>query len=120
MSSKRVAIQGENGSYSHAAATGYFTANSSLEIEIASCSTVAKLCVEVTKGDSDYAVVPIENSKTGSMSTVFDLMMKHGLYIVGEWTQEEKHCLVGIAGATKEGISEVVTHGGVLEQVQSQ
>ena len=36
------------------------------------------------KEEIDYGVVPIENSSTGAISKVYDLLYKYDFYIVGE------------------------------------
>lgn len=45
-------------------------------------------------GHADYGVLPIENTSSGSINEVYDLLQHTTLYIVGELTQPIEHCLV--------------------------
>ncbi len=45
-------------------------------------------------GRADYGVLPIENTSSGSIIEVYDLLQHTTLYIVGELTQPIEHCLV--------------------------
>lgn len=38
----------------------------------------------VQEGDIDYGVVPIENSSTGGITEVYDLIQRYGCAVVGE------------------------------------
>ena len=68
------------------------------------------------EGRADYGVLPIENSSTGSISQVYDLLAQYGAYIVGEQTVRVEHCLVALPGACLDGIREVCSHEQGLRQ----
>ena len=55
-------------------------------------------------------MLPIENSSTGSISQVYDLLAKYGAYIVGEQTVKVDHCLAAPAGTTLDAITAVYSH----------
>ncbi len=55
---------------------------------------------------AERAVLPIENSLGGSIHTVYDLLLRYNLHIVGETSIAVKHCLMALPG-TRQG-------GGVL------
>ena len=46
----------------------------------------------------DYGVVPVENSDAGSVSEVYDLIMKHRMFIVGAADIPVRHCLCRAKG----------------------
>ncbi|RLN54996.1 hypothetical protein BBJ29_007370 [Phytophthora kernoviae] len=46
-------------------------------------------CAAVKEEDVDFAVLPIESSKTGSIHANYDLLLKYGLHVVGEYDQQE-------------------------------
>lgn len=63
-----------------------------------------------------YGVLPVENSSTGGISEVYDLLRKYGLYIVGEKCIKVSHNLLGIKGSTLDEIKEVYSHPQAFEQ----
>ena len=70
----------------------------------------------VESGLCRFGVLPIENSSTGSISQVYDLLAQYGAYIVGEQTVRVEHCLVALPGACLDGIREVCSHEQGLRQ----
>ena len=69
---------------------------------------------DVTKaaagGMIDYGVVPIENSSTGGITEVYDLIRGCGCAIVGEELVKIEHHLLGLPGAEMEDIDTVYSH----------
>lgn len=102
----RIGYQGVPGSFSHQAAVEYF----SKEV-LTSCYTNFKDVFEAIQNkDIKYGVLPIENSSTGGISEVFDLLGKYGCYIVGEKCIKVEHNLLGIEGTDPSDIREVYSH----------
>ncbi len=64
----------------------------------------------VKNKEVDYGVVPIENSQTGAIGEVYDLLRKYGCYIVGQTWVEVKHCLMGTTDAKLQDVREVFSH----------
>lgn len=64
----------------------------------------------VENGEIDYGVVPIENSSTGAISKVYDLLYKYDFFIVGEECVKIEEHLVGVSGTKIEDIKEVYSH----------
>lgn len=67
-------------------------------------------------GRADYAVLPIENSSTGTISDVAELLEKYRYYIVGEVYVPIKHCLMGVKGAKLSDIKTVYSHEQAILQ----
>lgn len=111
----RVGYQGVRGSFSEEAATHYFKEKEALYSRYDDFEDVMEA---ITKGEIDYGVLPIENSYTGEVLDVYDLIRKYNLYIVGEEIVKVTHHLAGVEGATLEGIQEVYTHPQALGQCQ--
>jgi len=64
----------------------------------------------VGAGDVDRGFVPIENSIEGMVNFTQDaLVFDHDLLILREVVLDIEHCLVAVAGATIEGIGEVLS-----------
>ena len=64
----------------------------------------------VKNNEIDYGVVPIENSSTGAIAQVYDLLYKYDFYIVGEQCVRAEQNIVGIKGTTLEDVKEVYSH----------
>lgn len=70
----------------------------------------------IKNGEIDYGVVPIENSSTGTISQVLDLINNRGLYINGETVLKINQHLIGIQGTNLDSINEVYSHPQGFEQ----
>ena len=60
--------------------------------------------------------MPIENSSTGAITEVYDLLRKYDFFIVGEQWQGINHCLLGVEGTKLEDIEEVYSHPQAITQ----
>lgn len=108
-----VGYQGVLGSFSEEAATNYFKDTKASYNRYDSFEDVMDALMH---NEIDYGVLPIENSYTGEVIDVYDLIQKYNLYIVGEEVVKVTHHLVGIEGSTIEGLKEVYTHPQALGQ----
>jgi chorismate mutase/prephenate dehydratase len=70
----------------------------------------------VEAGESDCAVLPIENSYAGDVAQVMDLAYFGSLYINGVYDVRINQCLLGTPDATLDGVTEVVSHPQALSQ----
>lgn len=61
-------------------------------------------------GEIRYGVVPLENSLTGIIDDVYDLMSKYNVYIVRECMLPIRQNLLGLKGSSVENIREVYSH----------
>jgi prephenate dehydratase len=107
-----VAIQGERGSFSHAAALEAL----GQDIEIVPCPTFDAVFAAVESGRAARALLPIENSLTGSIHENYDRLESHRLHIVGETHLRVRQCLVARPGATLASIRRVASHPVALAQ----
>ena len=102
----RVAYQGVAGAYSEMACINFFGDNS----ENVGVEQFEDVFEALKKGEADYAVLPIENSTSGAIRQVYDLMSQYEFYIVGETTVRVEHCLMAPKGATLDTITHVYSH----------
>lgn len=109
---KVVGYQGLPGSYSEEALKGYFGEN----INTYNVSTFEEVFEALNEKKIDYGVLPIENSSTGGIKEVYDLLRKYGFYIVGERCIKVNHNLVAIKGTKLEDVKEVYSHSQAFEQ----
>ncbi|MBI4758461.1 MAG: bifunctional chorismate mutase/prephenate dehydratase, partial [Chloroflexi bacterium] len=77
-----VAFQGERGAFSEAAAVAFFGES----VETVPCTTFDQVFAEVQSGRCDHGIAPIENSLTGSIYRIYDLLLRNELLIAGEFT----------------------------------
>lgn len=108
----RVVFQGAEGAYSQEAMKQYFGD----KINCFHVDTFRDAMEALEEGSCDFAVLPIENSTAGSVSEVYDLLVKFENYIVGEQIIKIEHCLMGVPGTSKENIRTVFSHPQSLLQ----
>jgi len=108
------AIQGDIGSFSEEAAIRLFKGG----VEIFSCRHFEDVFRKVAEGAVDYSLIPIENSLSGSIHRNYDLLRKHGLYIVGEIYLKIEHHLIVLPGVRFEDLTTVVSHPVALNQCE--
>ncbi|MBC8528982.1 prephenate dehydratase [Christensenellaceae bacterium NSJ-44] len=72
--------------------------------------------VALKSGEIDYGVLPIENSSTGSINAVYDLLMKYDFYIAQEVFVPVAQHLLALPAASMEDIREVYSHEQGFEQ----
>ncbi|HEX9611237.1 MAG TPA: prephenate dehydratase, partial [Gemmatimonadales bacterium] len=107
-----VAIQGEAGSFSHAAAREALGA----DLRLVPCPTFEDLFRTVEAGQARHGVVPIENSLAGSVYEAYDALGAHALHVVGETQVRVRHCLVVRPGTTLADVRRVASHPVALAQ----
>lgn len=108
----RVVYQGEPGAYSEEAAVGFFGP----DVESHGLAWFSDVFQAIAQGDADYAVLPIENSSTGSIRQVYDLLAQHHYFVVGEYDVKVEHCLMAMEGVSLEDIETVYSHEQGLMQ----
>ncbi|MDE6189358.1 MAG: chorismate mutase [Clostridia bacterium] len=82
----------------------------------ASFATFEEVFKALKDGAIEYGVLPIENSSTGAITEVYDLLRKYDFFIVGEQWVEINHCLLGVEGSSLEDIKEIYSHPQAITQ----
>ncbi len=100
----KACYQGVDGGYGSIAASKIFGEN------IYNVKTFENVIEEVECGNADYGVLPLENSTTGSITDVLDILCQHQVYIVGETAIKVEHSLLVNRGAAMEDIEDVYSH----------
>lgn len=103
-----VAIQGIEGSYSYLASKQFFGEDK--EIVFRKMKTFDEVVESLEDSSSDYAVLPIENTTSGSINEVYDALTNSNLNIIGEEIFQVKHCLVGLEDVPLNKIKKIYTH----------
>jgi len=104
-----VAIQGIEGSYSYLASKKYFS-QEKIELNFFFKKRFDEVVQAVEKGEADIAVLPIENTTSGGINEVYDLLLHTALSIIGEEKFQVKHCLVAVDEIQTRKIRKVFAH----------
>ena len=111
--SDRIALQGEQGCFSHLASLEIFP-----NAEIKFCSTFEET-FRLAKENTKYKIIiPIENSLAGRVADIHYLIPKYKLQIHAEHFQRVTHNLLGIKGSKIKDIKTVRSHAQALGQAQ--
>ncbi|MDA5543255.1 MULTISPECIES: bifunctional chorismate mutase/prephenate dehydratase [Yersinia] len=113
--SARIAFLGPKGSYSHLAARQYAARHFEQLIECG-CQKFQDIFTQVETGQADYAVLPIENTSSGSINDVYDLLQHTSLSIVGEITNPIDHCVLVATETDLNQIKTVYSHPQPFQQ----
>jgi len=113
--SARIAFLGPKGSYSHLAARQYAARHFEHFIE-SGCAKFQEIFNQVETGQADYAVVPLENTSSGAINDVYDLLQHTSLSIVGEMTVPIDHCVLVATSTDLEQIETVYSHPQPFQQ----
>lgn len=106
-----VAVQGAEGSYSQQACDKLFPLGDILYFK-----SFSHIFDAVNEGLCDFGILPIENSSSGSINEVYDLMMEKNFYIVRSYKLYVKHVLLAKPGVKLEDIKEVISHNQAIDQ----
>ncbi|HZU22875.1 MAG TPA: prephenate dehydratase domain-containing protein [Terriglobales bacterium] len=110
-SSRKVAIQGELGSFSHQAALEMLPGYAVLP-----CPVSAEVFEALDTRRADAAVIPIENSLAGPVGEHFDLLLKYPFFVRGELRLRIEHNLIAPRGVRFSDIRRVFSHPVALAQ----
>lgn len=108
----KIGYQGEPGSFSEEALTQYFGD----KVNTYNVMEFQDVFEALKNHEIDYGVLPIENSSTGGIAEVYDLLRKYGFYIVGERCIKVEHNLVAAKDTKLEDILEVYSHPQAFQQ----
>ena len=108
----KIGFQGVEGSFSEEALLNYF----GREAMTSSFRFFEDVFMAIDRGYVDYGILPVENSSTGSVNEVYDLLRKYGCHINGEIVLKVKQNLLGVKGASMEDIKEVYSHSQGFQQ----
>ncbi len=108
---KPIAFQGEMGANSHIACNDIFP-----DREVLPCTTFEGAFKAVENGSAALAVLPVENTVAGRVADIHRLLPGYNLYIIGEYFMRIRHCLLGLEGASVDGLTHVHSHEMALGQ----
>lgn len=111
----RIGYQGVKGSFSEEALIKYFEKYD----EVKNYEEFIDVFEALKKDEIKYGVLPIENSYTGAITEVYDLLVKYNFYIVGEECIKINQHLLGIKDGSINRIEEIYSHPQGFAQSKS-
>jgi chorismate mutase/prephenate dehydratase len=111
----KVAFQGERGAYSESAVYKFFGETA----EVKPCRDFKDVFESVEKQETNFGVVPVENSIEGSVNQTYDLFLKHDLKVRGEVIVKIEHCLIANPTTKLEDVKAVYSHPQALAQCRT-
>ncbi|MEW6593762.1 MAG: prephenate dehydratase [Thermodesulfobacteriota bacterium] len=106
-----VAYLGPEATFSHLAGVKYFGHSATFR----PMDTIEDAFMEVERGRTQYAIVPVENSIEGAVTSTLDSFIKYDVKICGELNLPITHNLVNQSGNIRD-IKLVVSHSQPLAQ----
>lgn len=107
-----VVYQGIPGAYQEEAMIKFFGQN----VKNFSVKEFEDVLIALDDGQADYGILPIENTSAGTVSGIYDLLLAHDVFIVGEEQVACKHMLAGLPGTDLEEVTTVYSHPQALMQ----
>ncbi len=110
-----VAYLGTRGSYSHVAATRFLEGFLG-KIDALGCESFSQIVGNVETHNCEFGVLPVENSSSGSINEVLDILQTTKSTIVGELFLPIDHSILGIRNISLDKITDVYSHPQPLTQ----
>ena len=111
----RIAFQGIEGAYSHLAAKEFFAGYQD-RLTFSGLERFDEVVAAVEHGQADYAMLPVENTTSGGINEVYDLLQHTRLAIVGEKKFRIHHCLVAAADVPIASLRRILSHPQAVAQ----
>lgn len=109
---RRVVYFGTDGSYTQQAMEAYF----GKEIDTFHEDTFRGVMEAIRAGKAQYGVLPIENTSTGGISDIYDLLVEYDHTIIGEQVVKIDQALLALPDAELSDIRTVYSHPQGLMQ----
>lgn len=110
-----VVYQGTEGAFSHIAGRQFF-AHRQANATFRGVPTFRGMLEDVRSGAADFAMLPIENTTSGSVHDAYDALSHTDLAIVGEEVLRIELCLIGIAEVPLDSLRKIYSHPQALSQ----
>jgi chorismate mutase/prephenate dehydratase len=109
------AFEGIEGSYSHAVLEAY-ASRRGVAFTPQGQPTYRGVAHAVLSGRADVGLLPVDNAIAGTIREGYDVLAEYELDLLAEITWRMEHKLLGVPGATLEGLREIDSHPVVLAE----
>jgi prephenate dehydratase len=106
-----IAFQGEPGAYSELACVNVFPDS----VRVPSL-TFEEAFQRVESGETDLAMIPLENSTAGRVEEIYHQIPNTRLFVIGEHFEPISHCLMAAPGSQLSAVTHVGSHPQALAQ----
>ncbi|OOF39633.1 chorismate mutase [Rodentibacter mrazii] len=110
-----IAFLGKRGSYSNLAARNYVARYQKQFIELG-CQSFEQVFEKVKNAEADVGILPLENTTSGAINEVYDLLQHTDLSLVGELAYPIKHCVLVNDATNLSEIDTLYSHPQVIQQ----
>ncbi|VEB25553.1 prephenate dehydratase / chorismate mutase [Actinobacillus lignieresii] len=110
-----IAFLGMRGSYSNMASRQFAKKYQGSLIEL-SCDSFQQVFDKVSEGEAEFGVLPLENTTSGSINDVYDLLQHTDLAVVGELAYPIKHCVLANGNIDLAELDTLYSHPQVIQQ----
>ena len=107
----RISFQGAPGAYSDLACRTVYPGAATVP-----CATFEDAFQAVHDKRADLAMIPVDNTLAGRVADIHHILPRGGLHIIGEHYQRINHALMGLKGASADGLTHVFSHVHALSQ----
>lgn len=104
-----VAFLGTIGTYSHLASHRYLNTFRG-KIDVLSCQSFAEIIAAVESGKTEYGMLPIENSSSGSINEALDVLQGSKVKVVGEIFYPIDHAILALEKIDLKEITDLYSH----------
>lgn len=108
---QKVGYCGVEGAFGHMVSEKLFPSNPKVGV-----SSFEEVFQMVAHSDVQYGVIPFENTNSGLVGEVLDLLMEYPVYIQSIYDQKIEQCLLGILGSTLKDVEWVYSKDQALSQ----
>ncbi len=109
------AFEGIEGAYSHVVLEQY-AQKRGVTFAPLGCASFRAVAHAVLSGKADVGLLPVDNAIAGTIREGYDILAEYELDPLAEITLRLEHRLVGLPGATLEGVREIESHAIVLAE----
>jgi 3-deoxy-7-phosphoheptulonate synthase len=109
------AFEGIEGAYSHVVLETY-AGRRGVRFDPLGCASFRAVAHAVLHGRADVGLIPIDNAIAGTIREGYDVLAEYALDPLAEITLRLEHRLVGLPGATLDGVREIESHAIVLAE----
>ena len=112
---RRVAYLGIEGSYSFVAAKQHFALRGD-HVTFIGCPSYPDIVRTLESGNAEFGILPIENTTSGGINEVYDLLLHAQLSIIGEEKLRIEQCLAAVSMVTKSSLRKIYAHPQSINQ----
>lgn len=112
---KKIALSGEQGSFSEEAALLYLNRNAE-EMELLYATDMEGVLRAVNEDEAEIGIFPVVNSRGGLVKPAFEAMGKYNFNFFDEVWLEVQQCLMKKSGVDISTITKVTSHSQALAQ----